>query len=62
MIVLSLRLSKGPEMDPYLYYCGQVSLQIMRSRGLRGGLWSGLRKQLHPQIGKLDNSLDLSAK
>jgi hypothetical protein len=22
MIVLSLYLSKGPEIDPYLYYCG----------------------------------------
>ena len=23
MIILSLHLSKGPEIDPYLYYCGR---------------------------------------
>ena len=38
MIVLSLYLSEGLEMDPYLYYCGQVLLQIMCTWGLRGGL------------------------
>jgi hypothetical protein len=38
MIVLSLHLSEGSEMDPYLYYCGEVSLQIMCTWGLHGGL------------------------
>ena len=38
MIILSLRLSKGPEMNLYLYYCGRVSLRITRTQGLCGML------------------------
>ena len=43
MIILSLRLSKGSEMDPYLYYCGHRESELSHTRGLRGGL----RKRLY---------------
>ena len=51
MIVFSLYLSKGLEIDPYLYYCEykefvlryRVSPRITRTQGLCGGL----HKQLY---------------
>jgi hypothetical protein len=55
MIVLSLYLSKGPEIDQYFYHCGRRESVprypwITHTRGLRSGLRSGLRGGLRKRL------------